>query len=1404
MSTFGLDTTSTTQNIIDAINYAVSNLGQGGTASFNGNVLTANTATGQITTTTTNAAGYSNTSVISYLYQFMDVKYANTATGGGFTSNCRNTQYFGLYNTNSTTIDTNPTDYIWYQVTGGFGTTKSLWYQTTGGRQVAFFAGNAAPAPNYIPVPDNTPLNLDSITSVQNNQIVNVNAYYQANTAPATPSGGTYNFSTFTLTPPSGWSASIPSTNSNTTVYVSQAAFVGNSISTVGPSTLWTTPAAYIQQFQGNTGPAGQRGFIPMGYVICSTDPATFSNPTDYSNAFAAARTNASPPIGLGFAPIANDTAQFFYANLFSGVNTTTVRQFNGNIWINVDAQVISGGLFVPGTITANTLNANQVYALTLTGGNVTPGINSGYGYWLTANVGNAYFGGAVAIGNQLSVGQNAQIGANLNVGINTTIGANATIGDSLSVANNATIGNNLSVGTNATIGGVIIGGALAAGTVGNTQIIANSLNGNFAILDGSIGTTKIGSNAISTGQIQANAITAGQISAGSIYAGAIQANAVTSDTIAANSITTGKIAANAITGNTIQANTIQGTSIVAGSITSTQLSANIIISGNIISFGQTIESPTGTGYWLDYTNGNVYFGGNTVIGNSLKIGNNPNIGTGLTVGASAVIGNNLTVGQNAQIGANLNVGTNAVVGNNLTVGQNAQIGANLNVGSSLKVGTFATIGSNLTVQDNATIGNNLSVGTNATIGGVIIGGVIAANQVGDTQIGTNTISGGKITAGSIGTTQIGSNAITTSLIAANAITAGQIAAGSIYAGAIQANAVTAGTIAANAVTAGTIAAGSVTAGSLAAGAIIAGTIGANAVVAGTIAANAISSYSIQANAIVAGTIAANAISAYSMQANSITGNNIQTNTITTTNLVFNSATGYVSLGPLYTGNYPVPFYNLPGQGAIGSSNYLWPYYTRGFAQGYGLSFVPDFSGNTVTNQRLILDYSASIFSANAANVVELWKSGGSSYYNENYLCIRCNPPVGTALPNDVFYMSGVNGYIGYSFGGAAPGTWITERTISSLAGYNNSMPLESCIGFYSGSTNTEVYTTISGIEFAINGNTQTVSTGGNVANVATQYGSAISIGLSAASGIPQTLTVGQNGAVYQIYDTGIFQTPQALESTGIVSTLFGIDFGQGPLNTTSSNVPAVAVGSNGTILRNTYTKASQQATGTGWIQKNSGIITNLNAVRSNWSSFTDTATQWVAVGDMGVILYSSDGNTWTQAVSPTTQQLLGVTYGNGRWVAVGALSTIVYSSDGINWTATQGPKGNNNVYRTLNSVTYGQQNNYFVASGEAIVMRASAASAPTTWSTSYDAGVSTQSNYTLLVSYGANGANVANITLPASTQLLGTTQNISGQYVDYNFTANTTVTYYLVMGNLTGNSVTANNPTLQITEFKR
>ena len=462
MSTFALDTNSSSGDIISGLNYAIANLGQS-LSTATANVLVANIATGEITTTSTNSAGYTSSTLVSYLYQYMDVQYANSVTGGsGFSSNSQNKSYYGLRNTaNANPISFNPVDYVWYQVSGGFGTTKSLWYQTIGGRQVQFFAGNAAPQASFISVPDqptanSTPLNLDTVTSAQNNQIVNVNAYYQANVTPATPSGGTYNFTTFVLTPPSGWTSNIPSSG-NTSVYVSTAAFTGNSNATAAPpATSWTVPTIYSSQFQGNTGPAGTRGFVPMGFVIASSDPTAYSNAA-LTTAYSSSRTRASPPIGLGFAPIQYDTAQFAYQDLFTGNTITIVKQYDGTGWTSVVGNVISGGLFVPGSINANTLNVNQIYTLTIASTNANVGNVQSNGFWLQSGTGDARIGGNISIGNNLTIGNNAVIGSN------TTIGGNLIVG------------NNAVIGGNATVGGVITTGILNANVVNTTQLVQTS-----------------------------------------------------------------------------------------------------------------------------------------------------------------------------------------------------------------------------------------------------------------------------------------------------------------------------------------------------------------------------------------------------------------------------------------------------------------------------------------------------------------------------------------------------------------------------------------------------------------------------------------------------------------------------------------------------------------------------------------------------------------------------------------------------------------------------------------------------------------------------------------------------------------------------------------------------------------
>jgi len=67
--------------------------------------------------------------------------------------------------------------------------------------------------------------------------------------------------------------------------------------------------------------------------------------------------------------------------------------------------------------------------------------------------------------------------------------------------------------------------------------------------------------------------------------------------------------------------------------------------------------------------------------------------------------------------------------------------------------------------------------------------------------------------------------------------------------------------------------------------------------------------------------------------------------------------------------------------------------------------------------------------------------------------------------------------------------------------------------------------------------------------------------------------------------------------------------------------------------------------------------------------------SQAVVVGEVGEILTSNDGTTWTPQVSGTVNDLWAVAYGNGLWVATGTQGggggTICYSSDTVNWTVT-------------------------------------------------------------------------------------------------------------------------------------
>jgi len=119
---YALDSSPSNNEIADAVNYLLSNFTQGVSSDPNSGEISGPTGV-----------------VLGYLYQYIAIKYADSQDGSvNFSNTPTNRLYYGIRNSNSSTESTNPTDYIWNKVTGGFGTTKLLWYAVTGGRQIQF------------------------------------------------------------------------------------------------------------------------------------------------------------------------------------------------------------------------------------------------------------------------------------------------------------------------------------------------------------------------------------------------------------------------------------------------------------------------------------------------------------------------------------------------------------------------------------------------------------------------------------------------------------------------------------------------------------------------------------------------------------------------------------------------------------------------------------------------------------------------------------------------------------------------------------------------------------------------------------------------------------------------------------------------------------------------------------------------------------------------------------------------------------------------------------------------------------------------------------------------------------------------------------------------------------------
>jgi len=178
--------------------------------------------------------------------------------------------------------------------------------------------------------------------------------YLQQASTPSTPSGGSFNFSTNTLTPPSGWSTTQPA-SSTTPTWFASFFFQTTDATTTVTATTWNTPQIAARNgcdgAAGAAGAAGARGNLKVAQCQASGV---------WSDASACAAI--STITGLG--PCSRDEVTLY--NSPTGFSET--RFWTGSAWSTIGAY-INGGLVVNGTIGANQIAAGSIDATKICAG---------------------------------------------------------------------------------------------------------------------------------------------------------------------------------------------------------------------------------------------------------------------------------------------------------------------------------------------------------------------------------------------------------------------------------------------------------------------------------------------------------------------------------------------------------------------------------------------------------------------------------------------------------------------------------------------------------------------------------------------------------------------------------------------------------------------------------------------------------------------------------------------------------------------------------------------------------------------------------------------------------------------------------------------------------------------------
>ena len=214
MTTFAVTPTTGAADQAGALNYALSNIGQG---------LRVNANTGIVSIPFGNSAN-----VYEYLYQWVQVVFADDASGNGISFSPTDKSYYGLLNTNTLTEGTVPSlasNYTWYSaedagISGGFSSDKSLYYYVDGVGRVLWVGGLIASPPVQALPAVHTELDLYNYNDVTKITWAQVNSISIATVATITPQSSepiNFELGSITVADAVNWD---PATASTTTPYL--------------------------------------------------------------------------------------------------------------------------------------------------------------------------------------------------------------------------------------------------------------------------------------------------------------------------------------------------------------------------------------------------------------------------------------------------------------------------------------------------------------------------------------------------------------------------------------------------------------------------------------------------------------------------------------------------------------------------------------------------------------------------------------------------------------------------------------------------------------------------------------------------------------------------------------------------------------------------------------------------------------------------------------------------------------------------------------------------------------------------------------------------------------------------------------------------------------------------------